>query len=426
MTVRARMTLLYGGLFAVITLGVLSAVLWYQRRIVNDRVRDVPFVRPSDGVPCVRRAPGPCTVIVPSPPSPPQPGAKAPVGPEEFQESLVVSQRLVILVAIVVIVVLAFAVSWWLTGRLLRPLHRVTATARRLSLSTLHERIALDGPQNELKELADTFDAMLDRLEKAIDSQRRFVANASHELRTPLSIQRTAIEVGLADPSPGRLATVRAEMLRNTLRSERLIEGLLVLAQGERGLDARSPVDLEVVAGQVVEDNLTLAEQDGVTVTAVLEPVTIPGDEVLLTRMVANLVQNAIRYNHPGGSVSVELSQDAGLVVRNTGPDVPPGKVDELFEPFRRLHADRTGPADGAGLGLSIVAAIAGAHDCTVEAKANPGGGLSVTVASTMPPHSLRSTEAVRVAAAQPAGSQAPRTATSSPAQASGVRRGQE
>jgi signal transduction histidine kinase len=384
MTVRARMTLLYGGLFAVITLSVLGAVLWIQRRIVNDRVQDVPMKSRFDVVPCGQGHGVPCPPQRPIEFADPGPreGPKEGVGREQFQESLVGSQRLVMLVAIVVIVVLAFAVCWWLTGRLLRPLHRITATARRLSLSTLDERIALDGPQDELRELADTFDAMIDRLEKAVDSQRRFVANASHELRTPLAIQRTAVEVGLADPSPERLAEVREEMLRNTRRSERLIEGLLVLAQGERGLDARAPVDLEAVVGQVVEDNAADAGRGRISVAADTRPVTVAGDEVLLTRMVANLVQNAIRHNRPGGDVSVALSEEA-LVVRNTGPRVPAEKVDELFEPFRRLHADRTGSSQGAGLGLSIVAAIARAHGGHVRATANPDGGLSVTVALT-------------------------------------------
>jgi signal transduction histidine kinase len=373
------MTLLYGGLFTVITLGVLGAVLWIQKEIVSRQVQDAPF---NVAVACERRPGGPPCPAAPFDPQPPRPveGTKRPVGPEQFQESLVGSQRLVILVALVVIVVLAFAVSWWLTGRLLRPLHRITGTARRLSLSTLHERIALDGRPDELKQLADTFDAMLDRLERAVDSQRRFVANASHELRTPLAVQRTAIEVGLADPSPERLAEVRDEMLRNTRRSERLIEGLLVLAQGERGLDRRTPVDLGTVVGQVVADNLALAERAEVTVSAGTRPVTVAGDEVLLTRMVANLVQNAIRHNRPGGGVVIELSQEA-LVVRNTGPVVPPERVDELFEPFRRLAGDRTGSDGGAGLGLSIVAAIVHAHDGTVRATANADGGLSVAVA---------------------------------------------
>ncbi|MFC4050456.1 sensor histidine kinase [Actinomadura syzygii] len=403
-SVRARMTLLYGGLFTVITLSVLGAVVWIQKRILDDQVSDGPFIIPARDVPCDQRGAGPpCSEVpfdpvgrdMPKRPVPPDaplpPDALGPrdgtgrdvVGPKEFHDSLAGSQRLVTLVAIAVIIVLAFAVSWWLTGRLLRPLTRITATARLLSLSTLHERIALTGPDDELKELADTFDAMLDRLEQAIDSQRRFVANASHELRTPLAIQRTAIEVGLADPDPARLAEVRDEMLRNTRRSERLIEGLLVLAQGERGLDARAPVDLASVAEQVVDDHAALAARGGVSVSvsADVRPVTVAGDEVLLTRMAANLVQNAIRHNHPGGRVEVEVSADGGLTVRNTGPQVPPERVHELFEPFRRLHADRTGSADGAGLGLSIVAAIVHAHGGTVRATAGADGGLTVAVA---------------------------------------------
>src|SRR5207244_2575008 len=161
----------------------------------------------------------------------------------------------------------AFAVSWWLAGRVLRPMHQITDTARRLSLSRLDERISSTGPNDELKELADTFDAMLDRLEQGAASQRRFIANASHELRTPLAIQRAAIEIGLADPTPSRVAAIQAELLLANERSERLIDGLLTLAQGERGLDARSPVDLEQVVRQVSEpyDCSTLALRPVVT-----------------------------------------------------------------------------------------------------------------------------------------------------------------
>jgi signal transduction histidine kinase len=254
-------------------------------------------------------------------------------------------------------------------------------TARRLSLSTMHERIALKGKPNELKDLADTFDAMLDRLEDAVDSQRRFVANASHELRTPLAIQRTAIEVGLVDPSPEMLTHIRAELLRNIQRAELLIEGLLTLAQGERGLDIRSPVDFGAAIHQVIADQQPVAHRDGVIVTASIHHATVAGDEVMLTRLAANLIQNAVRHNHPGGHVLVELTPDATLVVSNTGPQVPPDRLGELFEPFRRLHRDRTKSAEGAGLGLSIVAAIAHAHGGTVNAAANPGGGITVTVA---------------------------------------------
>jgi len=300
---------------------------------------------------------------------------------EGAQNQAVHSQRLIILSAIGLIVVLGFTVSWWLTGRLLRPLHRITAAARRLSLSTLHERIGLTGPDDELRRLAETFDAMLDRLQQAVDSQRRFIANASHELRTPLAVQRIAIEVGLARPTPERVERIRAELLRNTLRSEQLIAGLLLLAQGERGLDGHAPVDLAAVVAEVVEENRDSATAAEVTLLApAAGPVAALGDEVLLRQLVTNLVQNAIRYNVPGGRVTVELSAGAGLVISNTGPQVPQDAAAELFEPFRRLDADRTGSGDGAGLGLSIVAAITRAHGGAVALRPNPDGGLTVRV----------------------------------------------
>jgi signal transduction histidine kinase len=374
--VRVRMTLLYGGLFTIITLGVLTATQQLQLRILTQKVQDMPF---GSAVPCAQRPPDlPCSSL----PYDPQQAVSAEIDRQShLHDSIVSSQRLTTLLAVALIAVLAFAVSWWLTGRLLRPLHHITDTARRLSLSTLHERITLTGPQNELKELADTFDAMLDRLERAIASQRRFVASASHELRTPLAIQRAAIEVGLANPSRAKLALIRDELLRNTQRSERLIEGLLVLAQGESGLDSRAPVDLMTTIDQVIEDHQPAAERRGITITAATHRILVAGDEVMLARLIANLVQNAVRHNHPGGHVLVELSPDGALVVCNTGPQVPPERVDELFEPFRRLHPDRTGSAEGAGLGLSIVAAITQSHGGTVQAVANPDGGLSVTVA---------------------------------------------
>ncbi|MFW6690307.1 sensor histidine kinase [Streptomyces sp. MAR4 CNX-425] len=387
-SLRARMTLLYSGMFTLITLAVLIATQRFQQRAVSDKVNNLVSTGPVEGIPCRFRpgkAPCPAVPYDPSqavPPAPPgsEPSVFVPDGKEQLQEELADTQLVVGLVAIGALVLLAFAVCWWLTGRLLRPLHRVTATARRLSLSTLHERIALAGREDELKELADAFDAMLDRLDRAVASQRRFVANASHELRTPLAIQRTAIEVGLRDPAPERVRRIRHELLRATERSERLIEGLLVLAQGERELTSRDPVDLAAAVDQVVAEQLPLAERRNISLTAATRPVVVPGDEVLLTRLVANLVQNAIRHNTDGGHVLVDLSPDGGLVVCNTGPPVPDELVGELFVPFRRLRADRTGSSEGAGLGLSIVTAIADAHGGGVHATANPGGGLSVRV----------------------------------------------
>jgi signal transduction histidine kinase len=284
-------------------------------------------------------------------------------------------------IAVAVLAVVGVVAGWLLAGRLLRPVHRITATARRLSLSTLHERIALTGPRDELRELADTFDAMLDRLERAADSQRRFAANASHELRTPLAIQRAAIEIGLHDPSPDQLARMRRELLQANERTERLIDGLLALAQGERGLERREPVNLADLADEVADQHRPMAVENGVEIDLDLEAVTVTGDPVLLTRLVANLLHNAIRHNHPGGAVRVRTSATTGLTVTNTGPRIPADRVPELFEPFRRPHPPRTGPSEGAGLGLSIVAAIADAHHAHVDASPNPDGGLTVTVA---------------------------------------------
>jgi signal transduction histidine kinase len=379
------MTLLYGGLFTIVTAGVLLVALQSQGQAVVNQFDRLTAWQVA-GVPCDERALAellPCSRLPfdETRSASARSAMAATTVPQDVRDRVVRSQRIITLVTIAVVAVLAFAVCWWLTGRLLRPLHRITATAQRLSLSTLDERLDLGGPDDELRRLADAFDAMLDRLERAVYSQRRFVANASHELRTPLAIQRTAIEVGLADASPERLERVRAELLRTTLRSERLIDGLLLLATGERGPDDRAVVDLDIVTNEVVEESRARAAAAGVRLLApVVRPVAVLGDEVMLARLVTNLVDNAIRYNVPGGSVVVELSPDTGLVVRNTGLQVPADRADELVEPFRRLHPDRTGSGDGAGLGLSIVAAVAQTHGGTLTVAPHPDGGLTVRV----------------------------------------------
>ncbi|MEU6164903.1 HAMP domain-containing sensor histidine kinase [Streptomyces tanashiensis] len=258
----------------------------------------------------------------------------------------------------------AVVVGWWTAGRVLRPVHEMTARARRLS--GLDERLDVRGPDDELKELGDTIDALLGRLETAFDSQRRFIANASHELRTPLATQRAAIQVGLDDS-----CDVRQILLDSNLRSERLIDGLLLLARSERGLAAREDVPL----GDVVEEEYAgacVVDDGGV----------VRGSRVLLAQLVRNLVANAVAYNVPGGEVGVRVEAPGVLTVVNTGPVVPEGDVDGLFEPFRRGEGrDRMGP--GAGLGLSIVRSIALAHGGAVRAVARgaaEGGGLVVTV----------------------------------------------
>ncbi|MFF0507622.1 ATP-binding protein [Streptomyces fimicarius] len=276
--------------------------------------------------------------------------------------------------ALLVMTAGAVGVGWWIAGRVLRPVHAMTAKARRLSERTLHERIASSGPDDELKELGETLDALLGRLEKAFDSQRRFIANASHELRTPLATQRAAIQVGLDDPSPEDLVRTRQTLLDTNRRSERLIEGLLVLARSERGLatDERESVRLDHVVREET------ARHPAVKVT--VAGCSVRGNRLLLAQLVANLLANAVTYNVPGGSVEVSLSGEGALLVRNTGPVVSEADIAGFFEPFRRGEGrDRMGP--GSGLGLSIVRSIAMAHGGTVTARPGPeGGGLAVTV----------------------------------------------
>ncbi|ACY97270.1 MULTISPECIES: sensor histidine kinase [Thermomonospora] len=280
--------------------------------------------------------------------------------------------------------VMALVLGYFVADRALSPLQKVTATARRLSESTLHERIALEGPADEIKELADTFDAMLERLGNAFDAQRRFVANASHELRTPLAINRTLLEVALGDPeaSPD-LKAVGRTLLANNARHERLIEGLLLLARSERELTTRVPVDLAEVVTTVLKTLGDAAEEAGITVHTELASGTTLGDPVLLEHLVSNLVDNAIKHNTgEGGQVWVRagvLDGSAAVQVENTGPVVPAYEVDQLFEPFRRLQQDRVESAKGSGLGLSIVRSVVRAHRGHVYATPRPGGGLVVT-----------------------------------------------
>ena len=275
--------------------------------------------------------------------------------------------------------------GWILAGRVLRPIQDMTATARRLSDTNLHERLAMEGPADELKELADTFDDMLGRLEAAFESQRRFVANASHELRTPLAIQRTLVDVALADPdaTPEELRTMAGSVRDAVDRSERLIDGLLVLARSQQGVGAIAPVDLADVAAAAVEQAAAEIEAAGLSVRRNLQPAPLTGNRVLLERLAANLVENAVRHNVSGGWMEVTTATTGGqvtLTVRNGGAPVPSEQVAGLFEPFRRLAPDRVGAGRGHGLGLSIVQAVAVAHRGSVGAEAPESGGLSVTV----------------------------------------------
>ncbi|GAB3901929.1 HAMP domain-containing sensor histidine kinase [Microbispora bryophytorum subsp. camponoti] len=290
------------------------------------------------------------------------------------------------LLALLGVGILALMLGYVVADRALRPVIKMTATARKLSETSLaHERIDLQGPDDELKELADTFDAMLTRLNTAFDVQRRFVDNASHELRTPLAINRTVLEVALSDPEASDdLKVLGRTLLGTTARNERLIEGLLLLARSERELSVRKPLDVQEVARTAVEQLAPFAEDEGVTVEYDLHPAATTGDPVLIERCVSNLVENGIKHNlGESGKVWVRTGiVDGGAVVQvaNTGPHVPAYEVEGLFEPFRRLNADRVQSAKGAGLGLSIVRAIVRAHGGKVAAVPRDGGGLVVTV----------------------------------------------
>jgi signal transduction histidine kinase len=282
---------------------------------------------------------------------------------------------------------LVFASTWlgWIVaGRALRPVHAITAAARRASEENLGERLALAGPDDELKELADTFDAMLARLDAAFASQRRFVANASHELRTPLTVMRTAIDVTLAKPArtPAQLEAMAVEVRQAVDRAEALIEALLTLARSDRGTGATEPLDVAALAEDALDAAAPAIRAHPVRVQTALEPAPAVGDPVLVERLVTNLIDNAVRHNVPDGWVQVATGTRGGMAfidVANGGPLIPPELVPSLFEPFRRL-SDRAGSPDGMGLGLSIVRSVALAHHGYATARPRPAGGLEITV----------------------------------------------
>jgi signal transduction histidine kinase len=289
------------------------------------------------------------------------------------------------LLALIGLAVVAFAFGYVMAGRVLAPLGRITRTARSVVSTDLKRRIELDGPDDELKELADTFDEMLDRLERSFDAQRRFVANASHELRTPLAINRTLLEVQLSDPGVSvDLQQLGKTLLATNERSEQLVEGLLLLARSDNEIVDRKPVDLAEAASQALEQTRGEADAKGVALRSSLAPAVVQGNGVLLERIALNLVQNAVRYNVPeDGWVEVTTEVQHGqavLIVSNTGPLVPAYEIDNLFEPFRRLRTERTGSDKGVGLGLSIARSVARAHGGHISAQPREGGGLVMRV----------------------------------------------
>ncbi|HVX44030.1 MAG TPA: HAMP domain-containing sensor histidine kinase [Mycobacteriales bacterium] len=355
-TVRTKLTLLYGGLVLASGTGLLIVTYLLVRST------GMVFIRQStDG-----------RVQLPSA-----------VNPAKSHQEVVNQLLLQSGIALAIMAVLSVGVGWLVAGRVLRPLRTITAAAQQLSANDLHQRLALTGPQDELRQLADTFDALLGRLEAAFAAQRQFVANASHELRTPLARQRTLLDVALADPAPtvpGLRMTCQRALVAGQ-QQERLIEALLTLARSQRGLDHREPVELSTVAADVVEGHR--AEAQHLRLNTDLDPAPVFGDPRLAERLIGNLLDNAVRHNRADGEIWIRTGTYDGrsvLAIANTGPVIPPVELGRLFAPFQRLGADRVGKRDSPGLGLSIVDAIVRAHDGWLVAQARPEGGLDVEI----------------------------------------------
>jgi len=311
----------------------------------------------------------------------------AQVGPVQAAQRAADSHQLLVNsgIALAIVAVLALLAGWLIAGRMLRPIRTITRKAKRISSTSLHERLALDGPQDELKELGDTLDDLFGRLDSAFEAQRQFVANASHELRAPLTRQRALIQVALADPdaSFASLQAAHERVLASEQHLEQMIDGLLALTRGQAGLERHERLDLATLVAEVLRARESETADLGLDVRATLAPAPTAGDPRLLERLVANLLDNAIRHNIPQGHVEVTTGirhQRAFLIVANSGPTIPPEDVPRLLQPFQRRHGARTTHGSGNGLGLAIVDAIAAAHRATLSAEPHPGGGLTVEV----------------------------------------------
>ena len=285
-------------------------------------------------------------------------------------------------VALVVIAGLSIALGWLIAGRALRPIQVITSAARTMSANTLDDRPQVPAAYREFAELTDTLDGLLQRLHESFTAQRQFIANASHELRTPLTVQRTLLQVTLADPdaTADTLRSACHDLLDLGQQQEHLINALLTLAGGYRPIDNWQPFDLADLARTAVLDHDTQAHARGIRVHTTLAPATVTGDARLAASLVTNLVDNALRHNIHGGTVEIATTPPGRLTVGNTGDVIPPTEINRMFQPFQRLGTDRTDQTDGHGLGLAIVAAIAHAHHAAITAHPRPDGGLQITV----------------------------------------------
>jgi len=369
-TSRLRLTALYGGLFLFSGAAVLTITYLLTR---------------SAGTPKNFEFIGHIIRVIPHPATGELGQLQAAVALQNAQDlnHLLIRSGL----ALVIMAVLALILGWLMAGRVLRPLSTITATARRISANQLSERLDLQGPDDEFKDLGDTLDDLFGRLEASFASQRNFVANAAHELRTPLTAERALLQVALDDPmtTADVWRSTSEEVLASNAEQGRLIEALLTLASSQGGIDHRAPVELPVVASGLLTAPRPEIDRLGLRLEATLQAATIDGDPLLIERLTANLIDNAVRYNVAGGRVEISTGIKDGravLSVANSGPVIPPPEVDRLFQPFQRLDARRTQSNDGhgLGLGLSIVQAIAGVHGAIIAAQAPPSGGLTIYV----------------------------------------------
>jgi signal transduction histidine kinase len=354
-TVRMRLTALYSALFTISSAVLLAITYWLMRR-----AKWVIIVW-DDSAPEIRER------------------------VERIKQAQLNDLLTQFGIAFAIMVVISIALGWLVAGRVLRPLRTMTATIQQISARNVHERLAATGPRDEMKDLADTVDGLLGRLETALDAHKRFVANAAHELRTPLTLERALLEETLTDRE-ATLESYRATAERLLALSKdqgRLLEALLTLTSSERGLDRQDPFDLSDLTSQAVDSASLEADARGIQIATRLAPAPSAGHPALAARLVANLIENAVHHNMTGGHVEITTATRAGralISVINTGPVIPPEQVARLFEPFQRL-GDRTARTDGHhGLGLSIVRAIATAHAADITAQARPGGGLSIEI----------------------------------------------
>jgi signal transduction histidine kinase len=393
-TARLRLTLFYSGLFVLSAAGLLAIPYLLVRNTSTGAITYNPVDHTYTYV-------GPDRQVYGVTANAPPPGTRR-TGFNHRQSRTVVEQmralavnqhnselhQLLVYSAIALAAMAAASVllGWLIAGHVLRPIRTINATARNITAHNLHERLALDGPDDEFTELGATLDDLLGRLDASFESQRRFVANASHELRTPLTVERTLLQVALADPHT-TLDTLRGvceKLLASGADQEHLIDALLTLASSERGLEEQAPIDLaEITQHVLAQDTLDRAQHRGLHVRTTIAPASTLGDPHLTQRLIANLIDNAIRHNHDNGHIIVTTGTRAGhpfVSVANTGSVIPETEISRLLEPFQQLRNQRTGHHNGHGLGLTIVAAIATAHHANLSLQPRPEGGLTTEV----------------------------------------------